>query len=65
MPAAITGSCAGVALTAARFGPSLARTGLIAGKLTGPFSKVVDEHVTDSWLRRMIDLECFVLRCRS
>ena len=42
----------------------------MAGLLTGPFSKVVDQHVTDPWLRKNIDLECFVLRfaphrCRS
>lgn len=53
---------AGVALTALRFGPGLAKTGLMAGTLTGPFSKIVDQHVTDPWLRRNIDLECFVLR---
>ena len=53
----------GVALTMLRFGPSLAKTGLMAGMLTGPFSKVVDRHVTDPWLRKNIDLECFVLRC--
>ena len=52
----------GVALTALRFGPGLAKTGLIAGTLTGPFGKLVDKHVTDPWLRNMIDLECFVLR---
>jgi len=27
----------------------------------GPFSAVVDQHVTDPWLRNMLDLECFVL----
>lgn len=27
----------------------------------GPFSAVVDKHVTDPWLRSMLDLECFVL----
>ena len=53
---------AGVALTALRFGPGLAKTGLIAGTLTGPFGKLVDQYVSDPWLRRMIDLECFVLR---
>ena len=45
-----------------RFGPSLARVGLLAGKLTAPFAKVVDRCVTDPWLRRFMDLECFVLR---
>ena len=45
-----------------RFGPALARMGLLAGRLTAPFSKVVDRCVTDPWLRRFLDLECFVLR---
>lgn len=60
-PAAAIRSDIGVAITAAKFGIGLAKTGLIAGTLTGPFSKVVDQHVSDPWLRRMIDLECFVL----
>ncbi len=29
--------------------------------LQGPFSALVDKHVTDPWLRNFIDLECFVL----
>lgn len=29
--------------------------------LQGPFSAVVDRHVTDPWLRSLLDLECFVL----
>ena len=44
------------------FGPSLAQTGLVAPKLTAPFSRVVDRVVTSPWLRSFIDLECFVLR---
>ncbi|KAK9805482.1 hypothetical protein WJX72_000755 [[Myrmecia] bisecta] len=60
-PAAAIRSDLGVILTAARFGPSLARTGLMAGTLTAPFSKVVDKVVTNKWLRQFIDLECFVL----
>ena len=46
-----------------RFGPKLALTGLQAPTLTAPFAKVVDPIVTDPWLRRFLDLECFVLRC--
>ena len=54
---------AGVVLTMLRFfGPSLAQTGLVAPKLTAPFSRVVDRVVTNPWLRSFIDLECFVLR---
>ncbi|KAF8062760.1 CRTISO2 [Scenedesmus sp. PABB004] len=61
-PAAAIRGDLGVLLTAARFfGPQLALTGLVAGTLTGPFSAVVDRHVTDPWLRSLIDLECFVL----
>ena len=44
------------------FGPSLAKTGLVAPKLTAPFSNIVDRVVTNAWLRRFLDLECFVLR---
>ncbi len=29
--------------------------------LQGPFSAVVDKHVTDPWLKSLLDLECFVL----
>eukprot|EP00892_Ulva_mutabilis_P003440 jgi/Ulvmu1/1468/UM011_0198.1 len=55
----------GVLLTAGMFGVragwAFAQTGLQAGKLTGPFSDIVDKVVTDPWLRNFIDLECFVL----
>jgi hypothetical protein len=27
----------------------------------GPFSSVVDRHVSDPWLKSLMDLECFVL----
>ena len=43
------------------FGPSLARSGLVAPKLTAPFARIVDRVVTNAWLRRFLDLECFVL----
>ncbi len=53
---------AGVVLTMLRFfGPSLAKSGLVAPKLTAPFAKIVDRVVTNTWLRRFLDLECFVL----
>ena len=53
---------AGVVLTMLRFfGPSLAKSGLAAPKLTAPFAKVVDRVVTNPWLRTFLDLECFVL----
>lgn len=60
-PAAAIRSDLGVVLTAARFGPQLAMTGLLAGTLTAPFARVVDRVVTDPWLRKFLDLECFVL----
>ena len=51
-----------MAITAARLGPGLLKTGLQAPNLTAPFAKIVDRVVTDPWLRRLLDLECFVLR---
>ena len=57
-----SGLHAGVALTMLRFfGPSLAKSGLVAPKLTAPFARIVDRVVTNPWLRRFLDLECFVL----
>ena len=43
------------------FGPSLAKSGLVAPKLTAPFARIVDRVVTNPWLRQFLDLECFVL----
>lgn len=61
-PAAAIRGDLGVLLTAARFmGPQLAMTGLVAPQLTGPFAAIVDRHVTHPWLRKFLDLECFVL----
>ena len=55
-------AAAGVVLSMLRFGPKLALTGLQAPTLTAPFARVVDQVVTDPWLRKFLDLECFVLR---
>ncbi|KAG2438241.1 hypothetical protein HYH02_010942 [Chlamydomonas schloesseri] len=61
-PAAALRGDLGVALTGARFlGPEMMGMGLIAPLLTGPFSALVDKHVTHPWLRAFLDLECFVL----
>ncbi|EFJ44494.1 hypothetical protein VOLCADRAFT_64714 [Volvox carteri f. nagariensis] len=61
-PAAALRGDLGVALTAARFlGPELLGTAIVAPMLTGPFSALVDKHVSHPWLRSFIDLECFVL----
>ena len=55
--------CAGIALTMLRHLPSLAKAGLVARDLTAPFARIVDQEVTNPWLRNLMDLECFVLRC--
>ncbi|KAL4428462.1 hypothetical protein ABPG75_002551 [Micractinium tetrahymenae] len=60
-PAAAIRGDPGIVLTAGRYGPGLLQAGLVANKLTGPFSAVVDEVVTDPWLRGFLDLECFIL----
>ena len=60
-PAAALRADLGIILAAARFGPGLLRTAFQVQDLTGPFSNVVDKIVTDPWLRKFIDLECFVL----
>jgi phytoene dehydrogenase-like protein len=60
-PAAALRADPGIVLTAARFGPALLKTAFLVNDLTGPFSNIVDRHVTDPWLRNFIDLECFVL----
>ena len=54
--------CAGIALTMLRHLPSLAKAGLVARDLTAPFARIVDQEVTNPWLRSLMDLECFVLR---
>ncbi|GIL50508.1 hypothetical protein Vafri_6686 [Volvox africanus] len=61
-PAAALRGDLGVALTAARFlGPEMLGTAFVAPLLIGPFSALVDKHVTHPWLRAFLDLECFVL----
>lgn len=60
-PAAAIRSDPGIILTAARFGPAMLSTALLAGQLTSPFSNIVDECVKDPWLKNFLDLECFVL----
>jgi phytoene dehydrogenase-like protein len=60
-PAAVLRADPGVVLTAARLGPGLLKTALIADQLTAPFSALVDRAVTDPWLRNFLDLETFVL----
>ena len=57
--------CAGIALTMLRHLPALAKAGLVARDLTAPFARIVDQEVTNPWLRSLMDLECFVLRWGS
>ena len=48
--------------TATRLDPlKLLRVGLVAKTLTAPFGDLVDRHVTDPFLRNLLDLECFLL----
>ncbi|KAL4858930.1 Prolycopene isomerase [Chlorella vulgaris] len=62
LPAAAIRGDLGIAMTAgARYGPGLIKAGLVANQLTGPFSAVVDQVVTDPWLKTFLDLECFIL----
>ncbi|KXZ49671.1 hypothetical protein GPECTOR_20g528 [Gonium pectorale] len=57
-PAAALRGDPGVVLTAARFmGPEMLAMGGVAPLLTGPFSALVDRHVTHPWLRAFLDLE--------
>lgn len=60
-PAAAIRSDIGIILTAMQFGPGLLSTGLYANQLTGPFGDIVNQVVTDPWLKNFLDLECFVL----
>ena len=61
-PAAALRADPGIILSASRFGPDLLKTAFMANQLTAPFSNIVDRYVTPgSWLRKFIDLECFVL----
>ena len=52
---------AGAALTMARSVPGFMRLGKRARDLNVSFKHVVDRHVTDAFVRRLIDLECFML----
>lgn len=51
----------GAAITMGRFAPSLVRHAANVIKLTGPFSRIVDGVVRDSFTRNWLDLLCFLL----
>jgi len=68
LPAAALRMDLGAAITVGKalaaggnLGPGFARTGLLASTLTGPFSDVVKREVTNTRLKNLLDLECFVL----
>ncbi|CAG9460320.1 unnamed protein product [Pedinophyceae sp. YPF-701] len=62
LPAAALRYDVGIVRTAATLDPlELLKSGLSASKLTGPFSALVDKHVSNPWLRKVLDLECFLL----
>ncbi|KAL3676002.1 hypothetical protein R1sor_025950 [Riccia sorocarpa] len=61
LPAAALRPDPAVLLTAAKFLPGMLPYLPYTGDLLAPFSKMVDQVVKDPFLRRLIDLECFVL----
>jgi len=40
---------------------ALLKSGLVAGKIQGPYSNILDRHVTDKFLKGLLDLETNVL----
>lgn len=61
LPASALRNDPGIVLTLARYLPGLLPTLPYAPSLLRPFSVVVDKVVKNPFLRRLIDLECFVL----
>ncbi|KAH7302010.1 hypothetical protein KP509_23G052400 [Ceratopteris richardii] len=61
LPAAALRQDLGVLLTVGRFLPRLLPYIPYTGSLLAPFSDMVDKIVKDPFLRKLIDLECFVL----
>ncbi|KAH8958544.1 hypothetical protein BDL97_06G030500 [Sphagnum fallax] len=61
LPAAALRPDPAVIFTAGRFLPQLLPYLPATANLLAPFSKIVDQVVKDPFLRRLIDLECFVL----
>jgi carotene isomerase len=51
----------GAARTVSRFVPSMAKHALNISKLTGPFSRIMDGVVKDSFTRNWLDMLCFLL----
>ncbi|KAK9814184.1 hypothetical protein WJX72_001911 [[Myrmecia] bisecta] len=61
LPPVALRSDAAVVLSVAKYLPSLLSAGLSALKLTGPFSKVMDGVVNDTFIRNWMDLLCYLL----
>ncbi|MBE9228732.1 NAD(P)/FAD-dependent oxidoreductase [Phormidium sp. LEGE 05292] len=51
----------GAVLTVGKFAPSLLQNATNVIKLTGPFSRIIDDVITDSFIRNWLDLLCFLL----
>ncbi|MFB2922617.1 phytoene desaturase family protein [Aerosakkonema funiforme] len=51
----------GAVLTVGKFAPSLLQHAANVIKLTGPFSRIIDDVITDSFIRNWLDLLCFLL----
>ncbi|RCJ27825.1 carotene isomerase [Nostoc minutum NIES-26] len=51
----------GAAITVSRFAPSLARHAANVLKLTGPFSRIMDGVIQDSFIHNWLNMLCFLL----
>lgn len=51
----------GAVLTVGKFAPSLLQNAANVVKLTGPFSRIIDDVITDTFIRNWLDLLCFLL----
>ncbi len=51
----------GAALTLGRYAPSLLQSAPQVGRLTGPFSRILDDVIQDPFIRNWMDLLCFLL----
>ncbi|MDJ0705616.1 MAG: NAD(P)/FAD-dependent oxidoreductase [Leptolyngbyaceae cyanobacterium MO_188.B28] len=61
LPSAAVRFDLGAAVTMGRFVPSLARHAANVTKLTGPFTRIMDDVITDPFVRNWLDLICFLL----
>jgi carotene isomerase len=61
MPPAALRFDVGAAITVGQFAPSLVRHAANIAKLTGPFSRIMDDVVKDPFTRNWLNLLCFLL----